>query len=323
MAYQITGGSTQPTANLITASNEQHRAVVALEASKPHYDSTDYNTSGVKQDIATVHASAPTTLATAVDVLNTAKAKYNAHLGYHNSGSGLKIYAHKVVDATNTISTADMSAGSTHEATILASLKTLIDELRTDYEAHRANSGGVWHADAIATPTPDTANILGGQPTITSLAEAATELNLLKAVYNAHRTSASHLVPDATNVVTSPNCSSTDVDSMVALANELRTDFGAHLGQAGVHAVNDSVNTIAGAAVSLPAGLFDLANELRTDYEAHRASTTYHESADATNTISAAAATTVATLIALAAELRTDIDSHMDNAPISAALRAA
>ena len=95
------------------------------------------------------------------------------------------------------------------------------------------------------------------------------------------------------------------------------------VGRRTVHAVNDTTNVVSGADVALPADLFTLANELRTDYEAHRASTTYHESADSTNTISAAAATTVATLIALATELRTDIDAHMDNAPVSAALRAA
>lgn len=317
MARQISGGLVQPSVNVIAAHNEVHRSVVALESAKPHYDGPEWSNSGVEQVTASFY-NAPTTLAEAIDTLNRIKGLYNDHIGRGNAGSGKKIYAHKTADSTNTISTADMASGSSYEATILAALITLVTELRSDYEAHRTNSGGTWHTSVDGT------NVLGGQPTISSFAEVASELNLLKAMYQAHRvlTSGSvHANADSTNTISSANATSTDIDSMITLANELKADFNAHLTQATIHSQSDSVNSTSAADVGYPGGLFTLANEIRGDYELHRASTSYHEAADAANTISSSAASTIAGLIALAVELRTDIDAHMRNAPVSGAMR--
>ena len=160
---------------------------------------------------------------------------------------------------------------------------------------------------------------------LTTFADLAVELNNLKAQFNSHIAFSAggspHLTADSTNGLTSANAVATDLDSMITLANALRTKYTAHLSQATVHTVDDTFNTIGGSAVSYPSGMFALANEIKADYNLHRASTTYHESADGTNTISASTYGTAAQLIALAVELRTDIDAHLAYAPVSRAQR--
>jgi hypothetical protein len=310
MAAQLPFGTD---AGYIAAHNETHRSVVALEASKPHYDGAEF-IANVEQ---VPDTGTPTTLALAINGANRIKALMNDHYTRHNGGNGKKIYAHKVVDNANTISAADMSAGSTYEATILTSLKTMIDELRADYIAHIASAS--YHA------APDVTNVLGAIPVITTYDDATEALNNLKAQYNAHIVFSSggspHSNPDGTNGVTAPNAVVTDLDSLVMLANQLKSKYNAHRTQATVHIANDAVNVVTGADVAFPGDLFTLANAIKSSYEAHRASTTYHESADSTNTISAANATTVTTLIALVAELYTDVTAHFRFAPVTRAVR--
>lgn len=315
MARQFASAST-PT-NLINGHNETHRSVVALETAVPHYDGAEWSTGGVEQVLASSYSS-PTTLTDAVNVLNAAKALYNLHLGYHNSGNGKKIYAHKAVDAANVVSTADMSSGSTLDAALLASIIALATEARTDYEAHRVNAS--YHAAA------DTTYILGGSPTITTWTELASELNNLKAQYNGHIAFSSggspHSNPDGTNAVTAPNASATDPDSCLTLANQIKSKYNSHRTQATVHVANDTTNIISGSDAAYPATLFTLAIELKGDYNTHRASTTYHQTADSTNTISSSDPTTVASLITIAAEFFTDLDAHFRYAPTTQAFRS-
>lgn len=317
MAKQLPAGTDT---NYIDAHNDTHRAVVGLEASHPHYDGPEVLAGGVQL----VPPSAPTTLAGAVNGANSLKAVLNDHFGRHNAGTGRKVYAHKVADATNVIVTAEMAAGSTFEAALLATLATLVAELRTRFEAHRSNKKPDGTASGVHAAA-DSVNILGGLPTLSDFAALADGLNLLKATFNAHITSAAggspHPNADNSNAVTAPNADAASLDSLVVLANQLRTKFLAHLTQSTVHAVDDTFNTVGTSAAAYPAGLFTLANELRSGYEAHRASTSFHESADSTNTISAPNATTVATLIALVAELCGDVDAHLRAAPVSSAVR--
>lgn len=320
MARQYTTG-TMPQ-GLIDGLNETHRAVVGLETSKPHYDGSEYNASNVEQ---VPDSGAVTTLATAVNAANRIKAILGDHYSRGNAGSGKKIYAHKTADAANVIATADMSAGSTYEATLLASLIALVDELRTDYELHRRNLKADGVTSTSAHVAADATYYLGAVPTLTTFEDVTEALNNLKAQYEGHRAFSSggspHPSADSTNTISSPNAVSTNLDSLVMLANELRTDLIAHMADATAHSAADTFNPISGSAVGYPSGLFTLANELRTSYEAHRASTTYHESADSTNTISASAASTVAGLITLVAELYTDVAAHLRNAPVSQAHR--
>lgn len=315
MARQFASASTP--ANLVAGHNETHRSVVALESAVAHYDGAEWSTGGVEQVLASSYSS-PTTLAQAVDLCNAAKALWNLHLGYHNSGSGKKIYAHKVVDAANVVTTADMSAGSVYEATILASLIALANEESTDYEAHRLETGGDYHA------TNDTVNVLGTTATLTTFNDVAERLNLLKALINDHMANLTYH-GSATSTISAANAVSTDIDSMITLANAIRTAWGTHISSGAAHGGadgDDTANTISLGAVTYPAGLFTLAIELKADMNAHLGSTTYHQVADSTNTISASDPTTVASLITIAAEFFTDIDAHFRLAPVTQAFRS-
>lgn len=319
MAQRISGGLLYPAAAMIAAHNETHRWAAATEiagSAKPHYDGPEYSETNGAAQLLTV--ATPTTLATAIDAFNALKALLNLHYGYHNSGSGLKIYAHKV--ATALIAVSDLSAGSVYEAQLLTDLATLIGELRVRYLAHIASA--TFHAAA------DTTYILGATPAISSFDDAAVELNNIKAQYNLHIAFSSggspHPNPDGTNAVTAPNANASNVDTLVTLANQIKSKFNSHRTQGTVHSSNDTTNIVAGADVALSTALTDgaaLPNAIRSSYEAHRASTTYHDSADGTNTITANTYGTVAQLIALALEMYTDIPLHMQFAPISRAMR--
>ena len=202
MATQLPPGSD---AGFIAAMNETHRAVVALEAAKPHYDGAEF-IANVEQ-APSVTTTAATTLATAVNAVNEAKRLFNDHLGRHNGGSGLKIFSHKVVDAANPVATADMSAGSTYEAAILVLLITMVNELRIDFSAHGANLKPDGTASGVHAAA-DVTNVLGGQPTLTDWAGIADSLNLLKTSFNDHIVfsagASPHLIADGTNGATAP-----------------------------------------------------------------------------------------------------------------------
>ena len=317
MARQISGGLIQPAANAIAAHNATHRSVVALEAAKPHYDGSEWDPTGAEQVISAT-LGVPANLADAITVVLASKVIFNDHLTRHNGGSGLKIFAHKALDAGDHVATPDTAPGATETQTILTALITLVTEERIRYEAHRANGGGVWHT------TADTINVLGGLPVLTTFEGVADALNLLKAEYEAHRVLVGggpvHAMADAVNVVTSPNAVASDIDSCITLANELRTLMNAHRGQAGVHAIDDNINAVAGAAVSYPADLFTLANGVKAASISHFALGAAHEVADAA-VVTAADATTIATLITLAADIRTKLDAHFRNAPVTQAER--
>lgn len=305
-------------ANLIALLNLQHAAL--WSAGPVHYDLAEVDPLGVEQVPSTFYATPITTISAACNCSNRMKALYNDHLTRSNGGSGAKVYSHKVVDSSNTVSTADMADGSTYDAAMLASIKTLVDELRLDYAAHTANTGGVWHTAV------DTVDILGGAPAINDWADLAEALNNLKAQYEGHRSQGAslsiHVVADSTNTLTAPNAVSTDPDSCLVLANQLKARLNAHRTQAGVHALDDSINVVSAADAAYPANLFGLANALKSAYNTHRASTTWHDVADGTNAISGANATTVATLLTLVEELRQDLTAHFRAGPASAAARS-
>ena len=319
MAYKISSGTVQPAANSIAAHNLTHKSAAAAEiaaSTKAHYDGVEVGVTGVAETISAT-LSAPSTLADAVTVFNEAKRILNLHYGYHNTGGTAGVFAHKA--ATTAIAVADLSAGSVYDAAALAAVKALIDEFRVDYEAHRVNV--TFHAAA------DTTNVLGGSPTITTWADAAEALNNMKAQLNAHVPFSSGASPHAnpgTTLVTAANAVSTDIDSCITLANDIKAKYNSHRTEATVHSTNDTTNVLSASNAALSTDLTDsggLPNTIRTSYEAHRASTTYHESADSTNTISASTYGTAAQLIALAVELRTDIDAHLAYAPVSRAQR--
>jgi hypothetical protein len=127
----------------------------------------------------------------------------------------------------------------------LTDLVALANELKTDLNAHEANTGGVWHT------TPDGVNVVVAA-NATNLATAITLLNAVKTAYEAHRVLVGagpvHGTADATNVIVAANA--TDLASAITLSNDLKAKYNAHridvAGAPQVHALADTVNVTTG-----------------------------------------------------------------------------
>lgn len=120
----------------------------------------------------------------------------------------------------------------------LTALNTLLNELKTDYEAHRVLTAGGVHGIADATNTITAAN---ASSTATRIALA----NDLRAKINAHRILTAggvHGAADTTNVITAPVA--TDDSTALILALQIKTKYNAHivLTAGGVHGAADSTN---------------------------------------------------------------------------------
>jgi hypothetical protein len=102
-------------------------------------------------------------------------------------------------------------------------------------------------------------------------------VNQLRAIYHLHigadngGTGMAHKVQDSTNVVAA-TYPATDLASAIALANEIKADYTAHIGSTTYHQNADGTNTIAAANASDQSSLNTLLNELKTDLNAHMAS---------------------------------------------------
>lgn len=229
-----------------------------------------------------------------IDVINLlandVKAKYTTHAASTgNTG------AHVAADATNAISAADATNHPT-SVTLLGDIKTqmaahdaqsgvhtvndtittsssvntgvlfdLLNELKTDYEAHRVLTAGGVHGAADSTNAVTAANA-------TTTATAVTLANDLKTQYEAHRiltASSEHGAADSTNVITAAD--STDLATVLVLANDLKTQYEAHrvLTAGSVHGAADSTNTISENDVAELADMVTNVNELKADLNTH------------------------------------------------------
>lgn len=122
---------------------------------------------------------------------------------------------------------------------------TLVNELKTDYEAHRILTAGSVHGAA------DTTNVVSASDA-TDLASALTLANEIKTDYEAHRvlTAGSvHGAADSTNAVTAADA--TTLATLITLVNDIRTQYEAHrvLIAGGVHGAADNTNTVTATAV--------------------------------------------------------------------------
>ncbi|HNB04313.1 MAG TPA: hypothetical protein PKV97_00155 [Thauera aminoaromatica] len=316
MAYQVPSASA-PHANIVAAINGNHASVDST--GKSHWDSTEIDPSGTELYISVPDA---TDFLTGVAVVNAAKSLYNTHRTYSNAGINTHIYAHLNSDTTNVVTTADMDGTSLYN-TMFQAIKTLYLEIRTAYVNHINNkkpdqTTAAYHTDI------DTVDVLGAVPTINDEADLAVDMNNCKAQYNLHivNTTGVHGASDAGNAITAANAVQGNLDTFITLVNQMKTKINAHFATAGmVHTGAfgaDNQNTIVGAAVSYPAGLFTLINEIYTDYEAHRADATlYHQVADATNVLTGGyyPVTTLAGFVTAAQEQKTKINAHFRNAP--------
>jgi hypothetical protein len=110
---------------------------------------------------------------------------------------------------------------------------------------------------------------------------------------------------------------SSGLDTIIDLANDVRTQYIAHLAAGTWHLLADSTNTILSPAATNWTSVVTLLNELRTKYTGHLAAGTWHGSGDATNVLTALAVTTgnpttasIALALALVNDLRTQYEAH-------------
>lgn len=308
MAHAVPSGTH---ANVIDAINRAHQEAHA--SAYIHNDRPPRTLLGADD----VLAASPTTFAEAVDVFNNGMGIHNRHLPEFST-SPEKYKAHKANDTSNLMGMTALSSGATYEATQLALVIALLQELSVDREAHRTNGGGIWHASV------DTTTVLGTTATMTTWKDCAERANLLKALDNAHYADVT-AHGGTTTSVSSANATEGSIDSIITLTNELRTRRGTHLADATAHGGSggaDVVNTIAlGAVTGLPSVLATFAADFKTKHNAHLASTTYHNTADATYPLTYGALTTFSGFITAAQEVYTNQRGHQFSAPASASVR--
>lgn len=173
-------------------------------------------------------------------MLNVDGADYSANLPAGTAVSLAAIVAYINAGYAATAPAAD-------QATALSALVALANEIKSDYNAHRANSGGVWHT------VSDVTNVVAAADA-SDLATAIVLLNEEKLDLNAHFANtggAYHSVADTFNVITAPDA--TDLRSALILAYDLKTKYNLHRTQATVHAINDSINVTSASLADLVA----------------------------------------------------------------------
>ena len=133
-------------------------------------------------------------------------------------GGNQQIYTsgcHKVKDTTDTI------AASNDDSQ--AALNTLLNEIKADYNTHRAST--TYHQAADSTNVVVAADA-------TNLATSLTLVNEIKADFNAHRIlSGVHIGSDTKNVVAADDA--TTLATAVTLSDEIKADFNLHLLEGG------------------------------------------------------------------------------------------
>lgn len=153
--------------------------------------------------------------------------------------AGSAVPVASVANALNAAYVPFMSAADS--ASLTASLVTLANELRTDYEAHRLSTS--FHSVADSTNATSVA-------ASNNLSTAIALLNDLKAKFNAHRTQVGiHPSNDTVNIVTAANA--TDAASASLLAADLRAQYEAHRVSATVHTVADNTNAVTATLIAL------------------------------------------------------------------------
>lgn len=223
--------------------------------------------------------------------------KYEAHIG--------STTFHLAADSTNVVT----------EAGVPIEIYTLLNELKTDLNAHMQD--GTAHTnddDVTAQVSADNA---------TTKATAIALANAVRAAYEAHRVvledagaAAVHGAADTTDVVTETALDSAATWTEIAtLADDLRTQYEAHraLTAGSVHASADVTNTVTATAVgTVTTAIYAGLNELKTDFNAHVAEFgTSHAVKDASITVSVANATSLTTAKALVNAIKTAFNDHI------------
>lgn len=284
-----------------TAHNWTHTQLADdVAGSFPHNDGTDYDLSGVAD---TLTGGSPATLARSVDVFNAAKALFHRHRDRYTSGR--RLLAHKALDA-RAIAAADMASGASVEAALIAAWGPITIELLTLLKNHLTNVGGTWHATADTFNSVGT--LPASITTKADLCAWIIVLWNVFEAHRVYGSGVQHTTSDTTNGLSAaPPDNSDDWDGMLGvlvdvaeeledhvedgafhnavmsvtptvaayvsglftLAIEFKTDWNGHLGDAAVHEVADSTNTLSYTNPTTIALLITAAQEVYVDVPAH------------------------------------------------------
>lgn len=182
----------------------------------------------------------------AAKIVGTATAPFNVTLGVNDTfifNVDSKDVTAKIPAGTTTSLEATVDsinngylavASSAEVATSLAAAIALGNEIKSDYNIHRASV--VFHASA------DSVNVVTST-NATDLASLITLVNEIKVDLNAHYSNtggAYHSVVDTVNIIVQANA--TDLQSAQTLLTVLKASYNAHRTQTGVHSSNDGTN---------------------------------------------------------------------------------
>jgi hypothetical protein len=275
-------------------------------------------------------------LADMIATANSIKTKFNAHDGEYGT-------YHK-------------DAGTSHQVTSIAaynlnSLITLVNDIRTMYEAHRIDDG--CHA------TIDVENVVGtnviaiGNVHVTldetnddpteiaadTLAAMIISANSFKTNFNAHDLNSTlwHKAAGTSHQINTTDA--TDMETLIVLLNAARIAYEAHRQDTSIHLSSDADNIVSTASITIglvhstidddnedPTAITDTyvsslaanANSLKTKFNAHDADgILYHTGGTGSiHQVTAANATNTATLIVLVNALRVAYEAHIADTDI-------
>lgn len=139
-----------------------------------------------------------------------------------------------------------------------------------------------------------------------------------------HLAGSSSVHADAAELsVTVADCTSGDLDSMIALAKNLHDVYSTHIADTLAHAAADSTNAIGVTKASIvsQATAITFANALKAAYNAHRSQSGVHHADDSGNATTATNASNASTLATLLNEMKADINAHLATALAGSSLR--
>jgi hypothetical protein len=203
---------------------------------------------------------------------------------------------------------ADSTNGTTDTSPI-ADVYVLLNELKTDYAAHRVLTAASVHAGADSVDVVTAANA-------TTKATSFALANDLKTQFNLHLANVTsvHGAADTANpVVLADLTAASTWSEIMAMADSIRTKYEAHriLTDGSVHGDADATNTVSQSAIgTVQTAINGLLNELKTDFNAHIILMTSHVIKDDSMAVTAATATNLATSATLAKNLVTSYENH-------------
>jgi hypothetical protein len=100
------------------------------------------------------------------------------------------------------------------------------------------------------------------------------------------------------------------LDSAIALANDIKAKYNAHIPSTTYHSSGDGTNTVSAADATDLASLITLLNEMKGDYNAHRVEVGVHPTDDSVNIVNAADATNLSSALTLVNDIRTQYEAH-------------